>query len=102
MKWADKPAVMLEFDKWITNQSNDLGDFLKELLPHIPKNDTTLLFVTFAKFSHLYTVHRSMNPNEDLTLSFHRVINTLMEEESTRQLFARMMQNGVNRNLGVE
>tara|TARA_R100001594_G_scaffold76827_1_gene111459 strand:- start:8522 stop:8800 length:279 start_codon:yes stop_codon:yes gene_type:complete len=92
---------MRAFDKWITNQSTDLGDFIREVQPHLTPNDTVLLFFTFAKFSHLYTNHRSRNEHEDLSLSLHRTMNTLMEEESTRVLFARLAQNAANGVVGA-
>ncbi len=100
MKWTDEPQVMRAFDLWITNGNGCLGDFVREIMPYIPKNDTTMLFVTFAKFSHLYTDHRNRNPHEELALSFHRSLNTLMEEESTRNLFSRMAQAATNAAVG--
>lgn len=100
MEWTDNPQVMRAFDLWITNGNGCLGDFVREIMPHIPKNDTTMLFVTFAKFSHLYTDHRNRNPHEELALSFHRSLNTLMEEESTRNLFSRMAQAATNAAVG--
>ena len=102
MEWTDKPEVMRAFDKWITNANGNLGEFVREIVPHVPKNDTTMLFVTFAKFSHLYTDHRNRNPHEELALSMHRVMNTLMEEESTRNMFARMAQAAANAAVGVK
>lgn len=100
MKWTDDPHIMRAFDLWITNANGNLGDFIREMMPHMPKNDTTMLFVTFAKFSHLYTDHRTRNPHEDLTLAFHRALNTLMAEESTRNMFNRMAAAAANAAVG--
>ncbi len=102
MKWTDDISIMRAFDNWITHGNGNLGEFVREIIPSIPKNDSTMLFVTFAKFSHLYTDHRNRNPHEEMSLSFHRTLNTLMEEESTRNLFSRMSQTAANKAVGVE
>ena len=101
MEWTKDINSLIAFDKWITNQSTDLGDFIREVQPHLSPNDTVLLFFTFAKFAHLYTNHRSRNPHEDLALSLHRSMNTLLEEESTRVLFARLAENAAKGAVGA-
>jgi len=92
MEWTKDLNSLLAFDKWIMNSSDDLGDFISKAQPNLPVNDSVLLFYTFGKFSHLYKQHRSRNLDEDLALSLHRVLNTVMEEDSTRVLFARMAE----------
>ena len=96
MEWTKDTQTLIAFDRWITNQTDDLSNFMKHLLPKIDRNDSVLLFMTFAKYSHMYSSHRKHNPEEDLGLSLHRVMNTLMEEESTRILFSRLAQNAAN------
>jgi hypothetical protein len=101
MEWTKDIASLIAFDKWITEGSNNLGDFIRQVQPNLGLNDSVLLFYTFGKFSHLYTNHRNRNPHEDLALSLHRTMNTLMEEESTRSLFAKLAQNAANSAVGV-
>jgi len=96
MEWTKDIHTLLAFDTWIVNQSHDLSEFMGHIMPQLDKNDSVLLFMTFGKFSHMYERHRKANPTEDLALSLHRVMNTLMEEETTRILFARLAQNAAN------
>ena len=101
MEWTKDLPSLIAFDKWITEGSPYLGDFIRKVQPHLDMNDSVLLFYTFGKFSILYTRHRNRNPHEDLALSLHRTMNTLMEEESTRTLFAKLAQNAANGAVGA-
>lgn len=102
MKWTNDPDIMRAFTLWICEGNNNLGDFVSEISSTLGRDDASALFVTFAKFSHLYSNHRSRNPTEDMTLSFHRTMNTLLEEESTRNLFARMAGAAANKTVGLQ
>ena len=101
MEWTKDLPSLIAFDKWITEGSSTLGDFIRKVQPNLGINDSVLLFYTFGKFSHLYANHRKRNPHEDLALSLHRTMNTLMEEESTRTLFAKLAQNAANGAVGA-
>jgi hypothetical protein len=101
MEWTKDAASLRAFDSWITEGNANLGDFISKVQSHLSPNDSVLLFFTFGKFSHLYSQHRKHNPTEDLGLSIHRTMNTLMEEESTRILFARLAQNAANGAVGA-
>ena len=101
MKWTNDPSIMRAFTEWICEGNQYLSNFMREIAPTLGRDDTSALFVTFAKFSHLYTDHRNRNPTEDMTLSMHRVMNTLMEEESTRNMFARMAGAAANQTVGA-
>tara|TARA_R110002012_G_scaffold9265_2_gene42763 strand:- start:209 stop:517 length:309 start_codon:yes stop_codon:yes gene_type:complete len=102
MEWTKDPDTLNAFHEWITNQSGLVGKFVEKLHPQIKgPNDSVLLFYTFAKFSHLYTLHTNAHFDEDRALSIHRVMNTLMEEESTRILFQRLAQAATNGAVGA-
>tara|TARA_Y100000004_G_scaffold192507_1_gene253187 strand:+ start:680 stop:988 length:309 start_codon:yes stop_codon:yes gene_type:complete len=102
MEWTNDPEIMRAFTQWISEGNANLSEFVRKIRPRLGQDDTSGLFITFAKFSHLYTDHRNRNPHEDMTLSIHRVMNTLMQEKSVKDLFARMAQNAANAAVGLK
>jgi hypothetical protein len=102
MKWTNDAKIMIAFDAWMESQNETLRDFLKEIEMYLPRNDTSMLLVTFAKFNWLYNQHRAQYFDEDLTLSFHRVLNTVMGDEQTRAMFGRMATMAAGKVVGVE
>ena len=100
MKWTDDVDAIFAFDKLVLNMVDDLDNYMTTMIPYLKQSpkELVMIMVTVSKFVVLYRDHRNFNPTEDLTLSFHRVLNTLAGEESTRQFGAHFIGKTVEKN----